>query len=104
MSRENRSLHGGDPTPSKNLEADIILTSHPGYEGAWVRRITHYSERQMITVLEMAVGRRALYMHEDRLSTTSTYFYGQKVKIADERQWAFLCGLVLCNQAERIAL
>jgi hypothetical protein len=84
----------------KSLQADLILCSIDGWEGAWVCKNANYTERQMITAMEMAVGAVSIRQHHNE----AAYYFGQRVKLADEKQWAFLCGLVLCEQAERIAL
>lgn len=85
------------------LRGSVIIFPRPGkWQGIWIQSAVPLSPRKNQTLIEMVAGAVALK------STGSDSEWAQAaragVKIADEKQWQFLIGMVVCEVAHKMEI
>jgi hypothetical protein len=75
-----------------DLEMEVVIVPHGDYHGMWVPK----TFKRLKAIQEMIAGQERL--RERGVEPINP------LRLADEDQWAFVIGLLVCEQAMRVRL
>lgn len=92
------------PEPHPTDRIDVVIVPNGPKKGMWVRKDQPMSKRASQRLVEMIAGRKRVMEHAAADPNRTEDSLPGEIRFATEEEFAYVCGLVVVEQAERITI